>query len=329
MEKFKFVILGAAKIGAKFCHAVSLVDGCEVDAVASKSPERAEAFARDNGLARHYGSYEEMLEREKPDCAYIAVTPNDHFRLSMMCVERGIPVLCEKAMFRNSREAKCLFEAARERKVFVMEALWSRFLPAVRTAARWVMEGRIGLPDILRCSIGFAAPRERENRYFNPNLGGGASKDITVYAYELATYVLKQKIKRMAVSAAWSDTGVDVSDHVSIDFEHTLADLTTSFATRLDEEMVLYGEGKIVLPCPHYASECFLYDKEGKLVEHFRDEVTENGFTYEIEEVIRCVRQGVTQSPEVPWKDTLECAELFDRIEETREICKKALTDFA
>ena len=120
-----------------------------------------------------------MLDNEKPDCVYIAVTNNDHYLLTMMCAQRGIPVLCEKAMFQNSDEAQKVFEAAARNKVFVMEAMWSRFLPAVNKAKMWIDNGEIGIPEISQFSIGFAAPEDKENRYFNPLLGGGAAKDIT------------------------------------------------------------------------------------------------------------------------------------------------------
>ena len=134
MAAFRFAILGAGSIAGKFCNAVSLTEGCCVCAVASKSMERARAFAERNGIPRHYDSYEALLTQEKPDCAYIAVTPNDHHRLTMLCIRHGVPVLCEKAMFQDSREAREAFAAAAERRVFVMEAMWSRYLPAVRRA---------------------------------------------------------------------------------------------------------------------------------------------------------------------------------------------------
>ena len=320
MKNFRFVILGAGNIAGKFCDAVRRTEGCTVAAVASKSGERASAFAGTHGIEHAYGSYEEMLDREQPDCAYIAVTPNDHYRLSMMCIERKIPVLCEKAMFQNSREAREVFALAKEKGVFVMEALWSRFLPAVKQAKAWLTSGRIGSLEFSDISIGFRAPEEETNRYYNPALGGGAAKDITVYAYELTTFMVEEPILGMQVDAVWGPTGVDLTDQVSIRFAHAMAALTTTFACRMEERMVLYGkEGSIVIPGPHYASECFLYDKNGELKEHFRDEVTENGFTYEVEEAVRCIRAGAIESGVVPHAVTLACAELFDRIEETRK----------
>ena len=318
MGKFRFAIMGAGGIGVKFCNAVSLIEECEVCAVASKSMERAQSFAQQNGIEKCYADYEEMLDTEKPDCVYIAVTSNDHFRLAMMCIERKIPVLCEKSMFQNSEEALKFYDRAKEKGVFAMEAMWSRFLPAVKKVKEWVEKGSIGSAEIAQCVIGFVAPEGKENRYFNAELGGGVAKDLTVYAYELTTYILNQKIEGIDVAATWSDTGVDINNHISIRFEYTLADLVTSFVTKVDESMVIYGrEGKIVLPRPHFASECYLYDEKGEMVEHFIDEETKNGFTYEIEEAIRCIKKGSLESEIVPWADTTACACLFDEIDKT------------
>ena len=138
------------------------------------------------------------------------------------------------------------------------------------------------------------------------------------YAYEITTYLIRQKLKNRTVSAIWSESGVDESSIVTLEFEETLASLMTTFAADTDERLVIYGErGRIELPYPHYASEAFLYGEKGELLEHFRDEVTKNGFTYEIEEMIRCVEIGLCESPVVPHSATLSCAELFDEIDAT------------
>ncbi len=320
MAEFRFGIMGAGNIAGKFCEAVSLIPGCEVAAVSSKSAERAERSARDNRIRAAYDSYEQMLQQERLDCVYLAVTPNDHYRLSMLCLEHGVPVLCEKAMFLNSAQAEKVFELSREKGIFVMEAMWSRFLPAVRKAKEWLDEGRIGRLSFAEFTIGFRAPLEASNRYLNPALGGGAAFDVTVYAYELADFFLNQPVEEMNAAAVWGPTGVDLTDHVTLRCRDCMAVLTGSFAAGLEERAVLYGEqGKIVIPHPHYASEAFLYPSEGGERLHFHDQRTQNGFVYEIAEAMECIRAGKRESTVVPHRLTLDCARMFDRIMMTKQ----------
>jgi predicted dehydrogenase len=320
MEQFRFAILGAGKIAAVFCRAAAALPDAVVAAVASKDEARAERFAAENGVPRAYGDYRLMLEREKPDCAYIAVTPNDHFRLTMLCLEYGIPVLCEKAMFESGAEAERAFAESEQKGIFVMEAMWSRFLPAVRKAKEWLRQGKIGEPALLQAAIGFAAPRDAENRYMNPQLGGGAAKDILVYCYELATFFMERKILRQRVSAVWGGTGVDLTDHVVLEYGDALASLTATFAAPVEEALWISGpDGRIAIPYPHHARECSLFCGRD-LAEKFEDDSGEPGFCGEIREVMRCVREGAVQSERVPHRDTLACARLFDEIRKTAEI---------
>lgn len=319
MGMFKFGIMGAGKIANRFCAAVQFIDGCQVVAVSSKSKERAEEFAAKNGLPSAYDSYERMLAEEKPDCVYIAVTTDAHYELCMLCLDYRVPVLCEKAMFVNSAQAEAVFSRAKELNVFVMEAMWSRFLPAVNQAKQWLAEGLIGKPSFLDAAIGFVAPNDKSNRYYNPQLGGGAAYDITVYTYEIATYLITQPIEEVQTAALWADSGVDVVNHISIRFTDMLASLKTSFVSALDEVLVIYGDsGKIVLPRPHVAMEAFLYTAQKEIRAHYKDEETQNGFVYQIQEAIHCIQSGKIESSVVPHDLTLECARLFDRIGETR-----------
>ncbi len=320
MNHFRFAIMGAGKIANQFCGAVRLLPGCEVAAVSSKSLARAQAFAARNGIAQAYDSYEEMLEKVQPDGVYIATLPNTHFELTMLCLRHRAPVLCEKAMLRSAKEAETVFGYARQQNTFVMEALWSRFLPAVNKARHWLTDGRIGSPVYLDTAIGFIAPEGNDNRYLNPELGGGAAYDITVYAYELTTYMMKARPEIVSVSAVQGETGVDMTEHITLRFPQAIASLTTSFACPLKEGMVINGsKGRIVIPHPHYANEAFLYDSDSQLTEHYRDTETQNGFTYEIEEVMRCVREGQIESPVVPHQETTDCAKLFDLIMQAKQ----------
>ena len=321
MERsFRFAIMGAGKIAVQFCDAVRRIEGAEVAAVSSKSMERAENFAKEQGIPAFYDSYEEMLKKEKPDCVYIATLPNTHYELSMLCLNYCTPVLCEKAAYMNSAQAWTVFRRADELGVFVMEALWSRYLPAINQAARWLAEGRIGETKYSRFEIAFCPEKDPKNRYFNPDLGGGAATDITVYAYELTTWLLGSSYVDLRVDGQWGETGVDETDVIYLRYPGFPAICMTSFATSLDASMEICGDkGRIVLPNAHCAREAILYGPDRKPAEHFKDTETDNGFVYEIKDVMNCIRAGKTESATVPHSATLDCAKVFDMIYDTKK----------
>ena len=319
MRPFTFVILGAAKIAPKFIEAARLVPDVHIAAVASKSMERAQNMADQFQIPKAYDDYETMLIEEKPDAAYICVTPNDHFRLTMMCIKHQIPVLCEKAMFQNSKEALDAFDAAKEANVFVMEAMWSRFLPPTQKLKQWLAEGRIGRPETVHTTLGFRADPDPLNRYMNPKLGGGAAKDLTVYTYEQTVYIMGEPVVNVQADALWGESGVDMTDHVYVRFPNTVAELVSSFAAELSNKIEIRGpEGYMIMPDVNMPVGCTLYKPDGTVVEDFTDTVTKNGFSYEVAEVVRCVREGLLESPTVPWQTTIDCAKVFDQIDASR-----------
>ena len=312
---FRFAIMGAGNIAGKFCDAVSRVEECEVAAVASKSMERAVDFSRRNNVPKAYDNYEEMLQKERPDCVYIATTPDSHYRLAKLCMKYKTPVLCEKAMFMNSADARDIFEESEKNRVFVMEAMWSRFLPAVQKAKNWIAEGKIGTANCLTIAVGTAFDKEKNKRNFDPKLGGGAAFDLTVYCYELATWFFGHEIEKTSISVIWDETGIDTSNHICLKYRDKAANLLASCVSVLDEKLTVSGtEGRIEIPHVHYGDEVFLFDRNGKTAEHFVDQETTNGFVYEIREVIKCIKESAVESKIVPHGETLRCAELFDRI---------------
>lgn len=315
MNKFRFAIMGAGNIAGKFADAVSLLDNCEVAAVSSKSMNRAKNFAEKCGINAFYDTYEKMLQEVKPDGVYIATTPDSHYALTKLCMQYHVPVLCEKAMFMNSKDARDIFEDSKKNQVFVMEAMWSRFLPAVNKAKQWMKEGIIGEVNCLSMNCGCSFDREISKRNFDPKLGGGAAFDLTVYNYELATWFFGDEIKDMKVVSLWEENGIDSFNHVTLKYEDKLAVLLSSCVTTMREELVMSGtEGKIIVPHAHFGNEVYAYDKAGNEILHYVDEETQNGFVYEIQEVVNCIGHGEIESKVVPHELTIRCAELFDEI---------------
>lgn len=320
---FRFGVMGAGSIAGKFADAVRRLPDCEVAAVASRDLTRAERFARAQAIPAYYQGYEEMLRQERLDAVYIATRTSSHAALTRLCIAHGVPVLCEKAMFMGAAEAREVLGLAREKGVFCMEAMWSRFLPAVREMKRRLDAGDIGQPIYAELAIGWKAPDGPGNRFFDPAEGGGAAYDLTVYGYELADYFLGQPDAEITASVLWGDSGVDETESVALRWTcrepKCLATLSASLVANLEELAVIHGtKGVLRMPRPHMA-EGFALTRADGTTESWRDERTANGFVYEVEEVVRCVRAGLTESPVVPHELTIRCAGMFDVINATRE----------
>jgi len=308
---FKFGIIGAGHIAHKFCDAMRRVDGAAAAAVSSKSVEKAAEFAADENIPEYYGDYETMLDQGGLDAVYIATTHNFHFENAMMCLNKGFPVLIEKAMALNKKEAEAIFSLSASKGLFVMEAMWSRFLPYINRAREWIAEGAIGQPITASCSFCFKANPDPESRYSNPRLAGGALYDLGVYAIELVTYMLNLPVRDVRAMFTRGKTGVDMTDNILLKFDGCTAHLLTSLEVNVPGGTAIYGgAGRIEIPNVISGNECVLY-REGQPPERFVQEY-ENGFVYEIEETMRCIRAGLTESPVVPHADTLKCAEIFD-----------------
>ena len=309
---FRWVILGAGAIAEKFRDAVRRVEGCEVIGVGSRSAQRGAEFAAKHGIPAS-GSYEEMLALH-PDAAYIAARTDAHADLTRLCIAHGIPVLCEKAMFTNSAEAEEVFALAKEKGVFAMEAMWSRFLPAHVEMKRQLDAGAIGDMKFAEFNIGWRAYDGPGSRFYEPALGGGAAYDLLVYCYELAEFYLGEPEEIAGVFVNWAPTGVDETETIILRYPFGHVSLCASIGAWLTERFVLNGtKGAFTMPRPHFTDEFTLRTLDGAET-RWHDDVTQNGFVYQVQEVVRCVREGLLESPTVPHALTIRCARLFDRI---------------
>ena len=309
---FRFGIMGAGEIAGKFCDAVKMVEGAEVSAVASKDQKRAEGFAQKKGIRNAYGNYNEMLESEHLDAVYIATTNNFHFENIMLCIQKHTPVLCEKSMFIDLKQAEEAICYARNEQVFLMEAMWSRFIPCIKKAREWIEQGRIGTIQLADYMGGIRAGEE--HRIFDSRLGGGAMYDLTVYPIEILMYLINQPIKNVYGDIKWGNTNVDESDNLIIHFETCAASIQTTVKSRIPSPCGIYGtEGYIRLEQTHRAPSVELYNTKFELVDRY-DHPIENGFEYEIKEVISCVRTGKLESDIMPLKDTLKCVWIYDQL---------------
>ncbi len=312
MKSFNFGIIGAGNIAHKFCDAVKLVNNAKVIAIASNTPDKAKTFAQENKLERYYESYEEMLKCDDIDAIYIATTHNFHYSNAMLCLEHNKPFICEKAFVLNESQAQEVFSRAKEKGLFAMEAMWSRFLPTINKAKEWIESGRLGEIDLATFLIGFKAEQNPENRMYNPKLAGGAMFDIGVYAIEIMTYLINENLKEVKSVITKSSLGnVDKVDSMILEFDNCVANLNCIMTANVQSELNIYGtNGRIYIKNPHYSSECIFIDENG--VEEKFSYPLINGFEYQIREVIDCINAGKLESDVIPQKDTIQCASIFD-----------------
>ena len=315
MKTIRFGIIGAGNIANKFCDAAKLAEGAEVTAVASKSMERAQAFAERNGVPQAFDSYEEMLKTADIDAVYIATTHNFHMDNIRLCFAYGKHVLCEKAMVLTADDAREVFRLAKEAGVFCMEAMWTNFLPQVQKAKEWITSGAIGEIQAVSAVIGFNGGGNPESRLYNPDLAGGAMYDIGVYPAEIVSYLVGEPIEDcMGVWRPHSVTGVDERVTFILRYASCDAAIQCLLTSNAREYMVFNGSrGCIELPWSSSGTVARRYDGRRQLAETFEQPLP-NGFVYELEEVVRCINEGRLTSDIMPPEATIQCAEIYDKI---------------
>lgn len=315
---YHFGIIGAGNIAHKFIEAVRMTKNADVTAVASKSLERARDWAKKEGLSRYYDSYETLLADPDIDIIYIATLSNAHYDNIKACLEAGKHVICEKPMTQTASQAQEMITLAREKQLFLMEGMWSRFLPKSLRVRRWIQEGRIGELHLMQANIGWKADKTYNKRLFYPELGGGSLYDIGIYPMELLPYYADQKITQMQFLKKDYSTGVDEIVSLNLQLERCIANIQCSFTTKMPEDAYLYGsDGYIHIPKIHFGNRARLYDLEDRLVEDFHEGL-DNGFYYEVCEVISCIEKGQTESSICPLNMTYDNAKLFDHVLRSR-----------
>jgi len=331
MSDFTFGILGTGRIASKFCQAFSsdVTAGARVLAVASREISRARDCAKANNISRAYGSFQELLEDKEINAVYICTTNDLHFSCCKMAINAGKHILCEKPLTTCAVDARALADMAAEKGVFLMEAMWTRFLPAIRKAEDWVREGRIGELRGVKASLCARRGTVDYPRLFDPALGGGALLDLGVYCLHFARLFAGSRtlLKHNALSIPGT-SGVDLTDLILLEYSCGFtADLSCSIDFSAPCEAFVFGErGYIRIPPWFNAAgeaELFAVPVHGlhglKGQDNFSDPVfTEkftaaSGFEFQIAHTMDCIKQGKIQSDLVPLSVTIEAMELIDK----------------
>jgi predicted dehydrogenase len=315
-------LVGPGQMAQKFAGALLGVPGATLVAVAARDPGRAQAFVQawcpPRTPTRIHPNVAALATDPDVDAVYVATPHNAHFEAVQTCLLAGKPVLCEKPLTPTAAQAHALVTLARKRKVFLMEALWTRFLPAWVQVLRWLVDGAIGSVHTLQSSVCFRSGAPPEHRQFNPALAGGALLDVGVFALAMSQGVMatqgRHEVPRFHVTGRRGPTGVDVRVHATLDYgEDRLSQFVCGFDGEADNGMRIHGErGCIELPSGFWMAQSAALRRTGREPEAASLPFRINGFEYEIEEAMRCIGAGRIESAAMPHEHTLGTLRLVD-----------------
>jgi len=311
-------ILGAGSIAGKFVEGLRALPDAVVQAVGSRTQAKADAFADERSIPNRHASYEALAADPEVDVIYIATPHPMHARDSILCLNAGKHVLCEKPVTVNSAELEQVLAAAQASGNFFMEAMWMYFTPNIRQAEKLVREGAIGRVRMVSAHFGFQTDKDETSRLLDPALAGGALLDVGIYPIALASLIFGGAPRRISSSAHLGGTGVDEQSAYLFEYDDgAFAQLSSAVTTTTPYDAWILGDaGRIHLHapfwgrCPGYT----LYqcdDEEGTYVS---EPLRGNGYDYEAEAVMQAIREGKIEHPRMPHSKSRELMATMDTL---------------
>lgn len=319
IDAVRWGILGTGGIARAFALGLRHAPGAVLAAVGSRTLDNAQAFARELGAARAYASYEALAGADDVDIIYIGTPHPMHAENALLALGAGKAVLCEKPFAMNRREAGEVVALARARKLFLMEAMWTRFLPALAEVRRIMASGEIGTVTQVHADFGFSATLDPEHRVNKRALGGGALLDLGIYPLSIACALLG-KVENVQAQAIMSSTdediGVDATTAFTMRHEGgTLSVCSCSIRARSASELIVSGTGgSIRMHRMFHLADRITVDLQDGSSRTIPTPYLGNGYTHEAIEAGRCLRAGLIEHPLMTHEDTLSIMELLDRI---------------
>ncbi|MCJ7581719.1 MAG: Gfo/Idh/MocA family oxidoreductase [Candidatus Aminicenantes bacterium] len=313
-EKINWGILATGGIAAAMAKGLALVPDAHLAAVGSRTQKAADQFGLRFGIPKRYGSYEDLARDPEIDVVYVSTPHNLHYENCLMLINEGKDVLCEKPFTINAVQAAEVIALAREKKRFVLEAMWTRFLPAIVKVREILREGHLGEIRMFNASFGFKAAFDPLHRLFNPSLGGGALLDVGVYPVSFASMVFGEP-SQISSQCFLGKTGVDEQAAVLFRYGRgQMAVLAAAVRTEIPQDAYIIGtEGTLCIHAPWWQSRK-LSLRIGKREKVFVVPFKGNGFSFEAEEVMRCLREGRLESDILPLDETLAIMKTMDFI---------------
>ena len=310
----KLAILGPGRIAEKVTQTLVQLPEIECYAVASRTPGKAEAFAKKFGFSKAYTNYRAMLTDPEVELVYITTPHSHHYEQMKLCLEHGKHVICEKAFTINAEQARKIRNLAAEKGLYVAEAIWTRYMPSRKIIDDVIQSGIIGSVNTLTANLSYnIADKER---IIFPELAGGALLDIGIYGLNFALMHFGDEIARIESSALLTVTGVDAMETITIFYKNgRMAVLTHSIYCRSDRKGIIHGEkGYIVVENINNPQSVSVYDENDNLLEYHEVPQQISGYEYEFQEAVRCIREGKLEPDAMPWEKTIQVMEIMDSL---------------
>ena len=315
-RKISWGILSTGHIAEKFAEDLKLLPDAALVAVGSRNTKNAASFAEKYGIPKSHASYQALANDPEVDVIYVATPHNFHAENSILCMQAGKAVLCEKAFAINTSEAAEMIRVAREKKVFLMEAMVTRHFPATDQILTWIKSGKIGDVRMVKATQCIRGTFDNYTRHLSSVLGGGSLLDVGVYVISFASMIYgKPPVKSVGYGYIGS-SGTDEQGAALLEFDQgALAVLT--FALRTDavnEAYILGTRGYIRVHPPFAVTRRASLHIAGEAEVVAEIPIKGNGLNYEAAEVMRCLRAGLTESPRMPLDETLNIMDIMDNV---------------
>ena len=307
-------IIGTGWIAEKAAITLNGLSTCEAYAVGSRTAEKAKAFAAHWGIGKAYGSYQELIEDPNVDLVYVGTPHSHHYDVTRAALLAGKPCLVEKAFMANHRQAADIVALARERKVFLAEAIWTRYQPAVAMVRDLISSGRIGTPRLLTATLGYSMGEKP--RIMRPDLCGGALLDLGVYALNFVRMFFPAGIVSMQSQCVKSATGMDITNAISLVLsDGMLCNLQSSASCVGDNIGVIAGtEGNLIIDNINNPQRITVNGPDRTFVEtlHVPQQIT--GYEYQFLACRQALIDGLLEPREMPLDETLFIMQLMDNL---------------
>lgn len=306
--------IGAGRIANTLAATMARMEDVNLYAVAARDLDRAQAFAAQYGFDKAYGSYEEMLQDPNVELVYIATPHSHHFEHMKLCIESGKNVLCEKAFTLNAAQARQIAALARERGVYVAEAIWTRYMPSRAMIDEVLSSGIIGSISTLTCNLSY--PVTYKERIVRPELAGGALLDVGIYGLNFALMHFGDDILRTDSSVRFTDTGVDAMETITLHYrDGRMAVITSGVLARGDRKGIFYGDkGYIIVENINNPQSISVYDLTDTLVKKLEVPAQISGYEYQIREAMARIRAGEIEAASMPLDTTIAVMERMDAL---------------